>query len=435
MNPRPLRVDQALDLLPDVDDLLPLRDALIGGSRADGERAWAASEAYLTVDTRLADPAALEAELPAVLARVQQRTEAVYRAVVAALRAAEAGDQAGAARALVQAGETEEAAGRLDAAERFFDRAAQLGRRPRDRRVEGLALRRLGRVARARGELDRSLALYRKGYEVAEAQRDAEGMLVACQGLGNVTAEQGRWEEAERWYRRGLELLAGSPPSRPLWQLQSNLSAVALQAGRMEEGAQWLERARSTVNALGDDAGRVYVLNAEGVLRVARGEPAGAAEVLQEALRLGSTPAERARVMVNLAEALLLAGRVPESEGVLRELERLAVTHRLIPSLPYAYRGLGAVARARGDEEGFLFFEQALELCRETGLPAFELALTQREYAAWEADRGLLESAAARLREARDIFAGLGTLSELETTTAELARLGEGIPDPGPAAP
>ncbi|MBW3628404.1 MAG: tetratricopeptide repeat protein [Gemmatimonadetes bacterium] len=423
MNPRPVRVEQALDLLPDLDDLMPLREALLVASRQDEARAWAASGAYGTLDTRLTDAATLEEALPAVIAKVQRRIALVYGEVVSAMRALEAGDLAAAAGALVAAGEAEEEAGRLAAAERFYGKAAEIGRRPRDRRQEGLGLRRLARVAKARGELARALDLYERGFTIAEAQRDREGMVVACQGLGNVLVEQGRWAEAEASYQRGLTLLAGDGPSRLLWQLESNLSVVARRAGRLEESAEWLERARLTVERIGDAAGRTYVYNAEGLLRVARGDPAAAEPAYREALASAGSPVETARVLVNLVESLLLQHRITEAEAAVRRLEQIAVTHGLIATLPYVYRALGGVARARGEEDGFVFYEQALELCRESRLPDFEAALTQLEYAGFEAELGRAESALARLAEARAVFAALNTWPELARVEAAIAEL------------
>ncbi|HEX8696717.1 MAG TPA: tetratricopeptide repeat protein [Longimicrobium sp.] len=424
MTPRPLKIDHALKALPEVDDLVHLREALIGASRDDGERAWSASAAYATLDTRLADPAALEAQVAALADRVRQRVEAVLRHSLHALRGLEGGDPAAAARALVAAGEVEEEAGRLDAAEGFYRQALALGRRPRDRSGEGLALRRLGRVARERGHLDEALRLYLAGYEVAAAQRDTEGAVVACQGVGNVYGDQGLWEQAREWYARGVELLGEAAPARALWQLYSNLSVVARRTGDLDASAAWLDRAGAVVQALGDAAGVLPIENGRARLLVERGELAAAEAAYRRSLEGQGSPSLRGAVLSNLAECLLLEGKLREAEEAARELERLAVVHRLTPLLPHAYRGLGAVARARGDAEGFVFYEQALDLCRAPGTPPIELAATQHEYALLDAGAGRRESAAARLEEALAIYRRLGTRPEIERAERDLAALG-----------
>lgn len=431
MSPRPLRLDQALGALPESDGLAPLREALIGASRDDAERAWAASGAYATLDARLADTRALDGQVAALAERVRERAEAVLREGVRALRALEAGDPAGAARALVAAGEVEEAEGRLDEAERYFRKALELGRKPRDRRAEGLALRRLGRVAMGRGDFEQAAGLYRAGFEVAEAQRDGEGAVVACQGMGNALVYQGRWEEAGEWYARGLRLAGEAPPTRDRWLLESNLSVAARRAGRLEESGEWLERAAATAALLGDEEAKLYVENARGMLHAARGEHAEAEAAFRRALTGTAPAALRGSVLTNLADALLARGRPDEAERVLRDLEVFAVARRLLPVLPYVYRGLGAVARARGDAEGFLFYEQALDLCRAPGSPPVEMAATQHEYALFDEATGRPESARERLREAVGTYARLGAAADAARAGHDLRRL-EGAAPAGP---
>jgi hypothetical protein len=90
------------------------------------------------------------------------------------------------------------------------------------------------------------------------------------------------------------------------------------------------------------------------------------------------------------------------------------------------YRALGAAARARGDAEGFVFYEQALELCAAPGTPPIERAATQHEYALLEAGAGRRDSAAARLEEALAIYRRLGTHPEIQRAERDLAALTEG---------
>ena len=420
---RRLKVDQALKALPEVDDLLPFREALIGASREDGSRAWAASEAYATLDTRLADPAALDAQVAALAERARERVERGMRQAVAALRAMEALDWAAAARALVAAGEAEEAAGRPETAEGWYRKALELGRKPRDRAAEGLALRRLGRAARARGHLERAARMYRQAFEVAAAQRDADGAVVACQGLGNVHVDQGLWAEARAWYLRGLELLPPGAPPVLRWQLFVNLAVVERRDGLADAAAQWLDRAAAVVDETGDDAGRMHVEHGRARLHLARGEAAAAEGAARRALALPAEPFSRATALLTLAEALLARGEPGEAERAARQAERVAIGARLVAKLPDVYRALGKVARARRDAEGFLFYEQARELCEEHRLPLIELAAVQHEYGAFEAELGMRESGRARLEEALRLYERLGTGPETRAVRRELEAL------------
>jgi tetratricopeptide (TPR) repeat protein len=418
MGNRPiLTVGHALDIVALLADHDPLRAALISASFSDPDLVWSASELYRTLATRLLDVDALEKEIPRLIAQDASRRERVWRNTTAALRALSEGDPATAARALVAGGEVEEDAGRLDAAEQLYERAAELGRRPRDRRAEGLALRRLGRVAKARGDLTLAVHQYRRGYEIAEAQRDVDGMVVGCQGLGNCYVDEGRWEEAESWYRRGLSVVSEKGVGDH-W-LELNLSIVARRAGRLEESERWLATARATAAEVDDRDAAAYFANAEGLLRVAQDRLAEAETIYRSAIDAAKSPPALATVLVNLAECLLLQHRVGESVEVARELERVVIGHQLHPFLVYVYMALGAAARAANEPEALVFYEQALELARAGGNDA-ELAQVQREYAILEGAQGATESAAARLREAEEIFRRCGAQVELERTLREI---------------
>ncbi|HEY0023862.1 MAG TPA: tetratricopeptide repeat protein [Longimicrobium sp.] len=423
MTQRPLKIDAALKAIPETDDLAHLRQALLSVSRADGGLAWGSAGEYGTIDMRLADPAALEGQIEALADRVRRRVEMVMRHTVRALAALERGDVAEAARHLVAAGEVEEGERRLLAAQHFYERALEFGRKPRDRRGEGLALRRLGRVARAMGQWELSARRYEEGYEVSVAQRDDMGAVVACQGLGNVHVDQSRWSEARAWYLRGVERCPARPSTVEYVHLCVGLSVVERRLGDLGAAAEWLARGEESAAGLGD-AVMGFVDHAWGRLHLARGQAAEAEAAFGRALARELDPVVRVAVMVGLSEPLLRQGRAGEAFTVARDAEALAIHSRAVLKLPDVYRALGAAAAERGDTEAFLFYEQALEVCRDHELPAFEVAATQHQYGRVEARRGDSEAAAARLREAHRLYAELGARMEAEEVAEELGRMG-----------
>lgn len=427
MSPRAIKIDAALKALPDAAELAPLREALLGMARVDQGLGWADAEAYATVDTRLADLSGAEALVPVLAERARARVEEVMRHTVAALRAVAAGNWEEAARHLVSAGEVEERERRLDEAERCYERALELGRKPRNRRAEGLALRRLGRIARARGAWARAGRLYAQGYEVAQAQRDTAGAVVACQGLGNVAVDQGRWNEARGWYLRGLGQCPADPPTAEFVHLANGMSVAERRRGDPESAAEWLSLAGEVARRLDDEGLRGYVENGWGMLELAHGTPQRAEAAFRDALSRALDPFARVTVTLNLSDALLRQGRLAEAEAAARQAEALALHHRALLDLPEAYRRLGAVAGARRDREGFLFYEQALEICREQHLPPYEAAVTQHQYAAFEAALGDGASAAARLAEARRLYEQADAGMEAAAVAAELEGLGAGV--------
>lgn len=420
---RALKIDAALKAIPETDDLAPLREALLSASRADGGLAWGSAGDYPALSTRLADPAALDNQIEALAERVRRRVEGVMRHTVRALAALERGDAAEAARHLLAAGEVEEGERRLDQARTFYERALEIGRKPRDRRGEGLALRRLGRVARGMGQWELAARRYQESFGVSVAQRDEPGAVVACQGMGNVHVDQSRWSEARAWYLRGVERCPPRPPSAEYVHLCVGLSVVERRLGDLDAAAEWLARGEAAAAGLGDGL-MAYADHAWGRLHLARGEAQEAESAFRRALGRELDPAFRVAVMAGLSEPLLRQGRTREAWAVARDAEALALHSRAVAKLPDVYRAMGDAAAERGDTEAFLFYEQALEVCRDHGLPAFEAAATQHHYGRLEARRGDPEAAVARLREAYRLYGEVGARMEADEVAGELGCMG-----------
>ncbi|HYX82025.1 MAG TPA: hypothetical protein VE714_06495, partial [Gemmatimonadales bacterium] len=80
----PLRVEQALRLLPDVEDLAPLRASVVSLAAGNASETCTA-EPNRTIGKRTLDPSALRGRVPQVLTRVTGRVAFLYGAAVDAL--------------------------------------------------------------------------------------------------------------------------------------------------------------------------------------------------------------------------------------------------------------------------------------------------------------------------------------------------------------
>lgn len=419
----PVRFEHAVAALPDLPDLRLIREALVDASRVEQAQAWSGGARLATLDKRVVDLGEVESRVREMAERVRERTERVLGEAARALRALERRDEAAACRHLVAAGEVEESHHRLVEAERYYEKAAELGKRPRDRSGEALALRRLGRVARSRGNLERALHMYRTSWEIASAEDDAEATAIGALGVGHVLSDQGRWAEARDWYRTGMESAAAA--SRELIHLCNALSVVERRLGDLEASRGWLERGEASAAEV-DDAGAVaYLRHGRGMFHLAAGELEQAEAVFRDALAHPLDAAGRVVASVNLAETLRLNGRVDDAEETAREAEALAISMGDLVHLPHVYLELGQVAAARGDAEGFVFFEQALDMLTARGSPPLEVAAVQRSYGLFEARFGRHELAAARLREARDLYTGIGSSAEAELVERQIAELAD----------
>lgn len=420
--PPHLLVERALALVPDLEEFLPLNDALIGASRVDADKVWARSGEYATIGKRVVDTQRLEAMVETLLARSQERLRALFDLVLAAIRAQREGDAGGAAELLIRAGEMEEGERRLEKAERIYRLALGISRDLRARDPHVLALRRLGRAARAAGRLDQAWSWYEQSFALAADAMDVAGQVIACQGLGNVCDDRGERERARLWWERGLEMAAGLGDPALEWPLLANLSVLGMLEGDLPEAERLLARARERIEATAAPGAGLYWRNNRGLLLLEHGDAVEAEAVFREALAEADGHWELT-LRVNLGEALLRQDRLLEASDEARRAEEIAIVHRMVPDLVDVYSLLGAIARERCDDEGFVFYEQALRVCRERALPARNEAAILHGYGRLHAACGRADEGRGYLEAARDVYLRLGFAPELARVEADLAPL------------
>jgi tetratricopeptide (TPR) repeat protein len=343
--------------------------------------------------------------------------------VLDAIRHQQEGDLPAAAAALVRAGEVEEGDRRLEKAEKIYLLALDISSDLRDKEPQILALRRLGRTARAAGRLDEAWEWYEQSYNLAVDQMDAAAQAIACQGLGNLCDDRGERDRARNWYERGLAIARGlnQPPLE--WPFYTNLSVIAIKHGELADAEALLGRARERIEAAGGDDAMLFYLNNRGLLLTEHGDLPGAEAVFREALGREMEPRWEMTVRTNLGDVLLRQGRLFEAQEEARRAEEIAIVHRLIEDCVDVYVLLGGIARARADEEGFVFYEQALSVCHERGLPRKTEAAVLHGYGLLHVACGRPAEARAYLGAAREIYDALGFLPELAAVDADLTAL------------
>ena len=420
--PPHLLVERALALVPDYEEFLPLSDALIGASRVDLDKVWARSGSYATVGKRVVDPARVEELVRMLLERSQQRLRELFDLVLGAIREQQAGHPATAAEMLIRAGEMEEGDRRLDKADRIYRMALGISQDLREKEPHILALRRLARTARTAGRLEEAWAWYEQSHQLAADAMDVEGQVIACQGLGNVCDDRGERDRARTWWERGLELAAGLDQPQLEWPLFINLSVLSLLEGDLAEAERLLGRARERMERTGAPEARLYWLNNRGLLLLEHGDAVQAEAVFREALQ-GAEGHWELTMRVNLGEALRAQGRLLEAEDEARRAEELAIVHRMVPDLVDVYNLLGSIARERCDQEGFVFYEQALRVCHERAMPRKTEAAILHGYGQLHCACGRPEEGRGYLEAARDVYRALGFAPELARVEEDLRRL------------
>ncbi|MGI9182174.1 MAG: hypothetical protein ACR2H9_16990 [Longimicrobiaceae bacterium] len=427
--PQHLRVERALALVPDSEEFLPLTDAVIGTSRADLDKVWARSGSYATLGKRLVDPAKLSELIPVIAERAQRRLQELFQLILTAIAEQQAGNLAAAASRLIEAGELEEAERRMEKAEKFYEMALEIARDLREKAPHILALRRLGRICRGVGRLDDGWSWYEQSYQLSVDQLDVPGQVIACQGLGNICDDRGQRDRARQWYERGLTLAEGIEDPDLFWPFYINLSLMALLDGESERAQALLDRARDYIDAAGSEAALLYWHNNRGLLLLEINDLAGAEQVYREGLQRSDDAFWEMTMRVNLGQALVRQGRLFEAEEQARKAEEIAILNRFIRDLVDVYDLLGTIARTRCDEEGFVFYEQALCVCQEREMPRKVEASIYHGYGRLHVACGRNEEAAAYLDQAREIYASLGLATELGKVNAVRESLGSPASD------
>lgn len=422
---RQLRVEQALRLLPDVEDLAPLRGFVVARASSRGTDGWVGAEPNRTIGKRTLDPATLRAEVPQVLTRVTNRAAVLYNAAVDALESEQNGDLSQAVRALVRAGEFEERGVRYTQAHAWYRQALGIAEQLHDRQPEMETLAHLGRLEAARGFLDDGARAFQRSLALAEAGSDHERAAAACQGLGNVVLAQAEWRGAEAWFQRGLQYAADNPEiAAGLWL---GLGETALRSGHPPIAEDHLARALACYEAANDDAGIIRTLLAGGRMQAKQARFTEALSSYRTALnRLPSTPGDpllELSIHLRLAELYLDLGRTLDAEDEARCAEDIATAHHLPATLARVYMIMGKLRGKQGDENGFVFFEQAIELCR-TGDPARRLeADVYSEYAHFRMTMGDQHEAQAYLERARELVEPFGDQVARDRIDEELRAL------------
>src|SRR6185503_1273193 len=169
------------------------------------------------------------------------------------------------------------------------------------------------------------------------------------------------------------------------------------------------------------------VLDAQGELDTALGRHGPAAAAYREALAWaaneGGSGGLDITIRLHLAQLLLDTGRLLEAEEEMRRAEQVAITAHQTRSLVWIYTLLGTLRGRQGDETGFVFFEQAIALCRAFAGPPIDEANTYHAYGLFRQRCGPADEARAYLERARDIFRSLGVDAEVERVDAELGAL------------
>jgi tetratricopeptide (TPR) repeat protein len=422
-------VEAILGLLPDFEDLEVLRLRVVGAAVPDPQREWDSSSNYATFDKRIVTPETADQALADAEEALHQYITTLHQGLRPVFQSYFQGDEDAAARHLIALGESLEESGRVQGARKFYHAALALTRPLLDKTTQIVALRRIARVTLTLGELQEAYPYYERSSELARDAGDARGEVIALTGMGNLRMWQGRWSEAEAHYQEALsqadgEAAAGLDLTTERGHLYNNLVNLTTRQQRLGESERWFEKAIRLWESASSPVDLAVCHFNYAHLREAQERWDDARRGYETALALPIPPRLRSLIATDFSEWWLHEEHVTQAEEWGRVAEEQAIAARSPYTLGHMYRSRGKVARARGAEDGFTFFEKALEIAREKGYVFLE-GETLVDYAALRAQNGGVDEAVDFLKHACDIFRGLGALGELERAEKALAGLSD----------
>ncbi len=268
------------------------------------------------------------------------------------------GDRAEMRRAVNLLGASQFELGALDAAQRAFQRAAELARVDHDHLLVARATNNLGAIANIRGQRESALALYQLAIPAYQRLGSALGLAQCYHNMAITFRDTGHLDAADEYERRAMEFAreASSPSLLALAQL--GRAEVTLRRGDAALAEAAARRAAEIFAGIPDPVSQADALRLAGVASVAQGELDRAATVLDQALSL----AQAHGAALNEAETLRATSELAAARGDLESALHQAIAALAIFAELDAAAERDAVrawleqldlrARARGDGNG-----------------------------------------------------------------------------------
>ena len=421
---KPLRVERVLRLLPAIEAMEPLRSLLVSTPRADDQARWSSSGPYLTIGKHNVDVDALRQRVDSLVRRIGAHLTVLYDAYVRAVDALESGDGNVIVSALADGGAAEERANRVAQATAWYEVAFRVASELSDRGPEIEMLDRLGRIEHERARFDESARYHQRALVLCEATFDHAGAIRACIGLGHASLARDEPDGAHAWYLRALRQAESIPNPEWIGTIERHLGEVAWRQGDATKARARLRRAREVLEPLSSPTELARVLAATARIESQVGNTDDAIAAGREALAWSEAPAAdplvRIDILLEMADVYASSGLLFDADNELRRAEELAIAKRLSDRLIDVYVAMGKVCAIRGDETGFVFFEQAADLCHALAPLTSREGRVYEEYGNFRIRFKEPEEGLAHLQRARQIFEAAGDRASLARLSREL---------------
>jgi tetratricopeptide (TPR) repeat protein len=297
-------------------------------------------------------------------------------------KAADVHDLLEARHHLLQAGDTEEAAGvtegiclQLQTWGAWDQETALIheliSELPADSRRQGTWTGQLGNVAYLRGDYAAAARQYQKAIGILERLGDQAGMATSYHQLGMLAQRQGEYEEAARQYQRSLDIEEQMGDQAGIAATYHQLGNVAYLRGDYAGAGAQYRRSLDIEEGLGDQAGMAASFGQLGMLAHDEENFEEAARQYQRALDTFKRLGDQANMAKSYHQLGMLAQHQGDYGEAARQYERsLDISERLgdQASMASSYHQLGILAQDQGDYgEAARQYERSLDISERLG--------------------------------------------------------------------
>lgn len=229
------------------------------------------------------------------------------------------------------------ALGELDAAQRAFERALELGQEDDDHLTVARATNNLGAIANVRGDRPQALALYQLAIPAYQRLGNALGLAQSWHNIAISLRDLGQLAQADDCERRAIEFgrQAGSPHVVALAQL--GRADLSLRGGDPALAEATARRVSRSFETLGDPINRTDACRIVGAALLAQRRLDEARRVLVDALaqaRAHGSALHEAETLRTLAELHVATGSLAtaraEANAAIEVFERLGATSEVV---------------------------------------------------------------------------------------------------------
>jgi DNA-binding SARP family transcriptional activator len=409
---------------PAVAPGLPDADTALAWIRAERSNLLACLD-HATRDGQSARVVALTAAIAELLRKDGPWSDAIGRHVTAVLAARRLGDQPGLAAALGNLGTSQRLTGDYLAAATALGEALDIYRNLGDQPGLAATLRELGVERYSVGDYPGAERVLKEALAIFRQLGDQRGQASALHDLGDLLRVAGDLPGAGGVLAEALVSYRELGDRRGQASVLARLGHVRQMTGEYRAAAEDLDEALGLYQEIDDRAGQGSVQINIGAMRLATGDHPGAVLVLQAALDIYRDLGSRTGVATALGvlgAALLAASDYPLAAQTLGQALVIFCELGDRGAQAQIHNDLGAVHHAQSRlQQASDSHRLALGLAREIG-SSWDEGHALAGLGRCALAEGDLSGAAAGLRQARDIFAGIGA-AETAGLAAELTAL------------